>query len=166
VVWKGDNTIPGYKNPVITLRFDELGDGCHVVIRNPLLMPAAELTSMAGGRTDADREAFEAARAAVEAGQQPEGDVLSGDDENRIWAMISRLIVGWRVWDPTAPIEIDDDGNLAGDDAEPPRLGLPATPELVGKLPQVILTRIMEEFSKANPQGRPPGQEDGTSRTS
>jgi hypothetical protein len=121
---------------------------------------------MAGNRTDADREKFEQARAAIEAGQEPEGEILSGDDEERIWAMIAGIIVGWRVWDPTVPVEVDDDGNLIEDGSEPPRLPLPATAELVGKLPQDILTAIMEEFSKANPQARPPVPGDGTSRTS
>ena len=158
--------MPGYKSPVITLRFDDLGDGCHVVIRNPRLMPSAELTAVAGGRTDADRQKFEQAKAAIAAGQEPEGEILSGDDENRIWAMIARLIVGWRVWDPTTPVQIDDDGNLIEDGAEPPQLPLPATPELVGKLPQEILTRIMEEFSRANPPVPPADQADGTGRTS
>lgn len=156
----------GYKNPVITLRFEELGEGCHVVIRNPKLMPSAQLTSMAGGRSDADREKFEQAKAAIEAGQEPAEGILTGEDENRIFAMLASLVVGWRVWDPTAPVDVDEDGNLIAGDAEPPRLGLPATAALIGKLPQVILTRIMEEVGKVNPQSPPAPPEDGTSRTS
>lgn len=129
-------------------------------------MPAAQLTSMAGGRSDADREKFEQARVAVEAGEDPGDDILTGEDENRIYGMLASLVVGWRVWDPTAPVQVDDDGNLIGGDAEPPRLGLPATPALIGKLPQVILTAIMEEVGKANPQQPPAVPGDGTSRTS
>jgi hypothetical protein len=158
--------LTGYKNPIITLRFEELGEGCHVVIRNPRLMPSAQLAAMASNRTAADREQFDQARAAIDAGQEPDGEILTDDDENRIWKMIASLVVGWRVWDPAAPVEVDDDGNLIDDGSEPPRLPLPATPELVGKLPQVILTRMMEEFNAANPQVPPAAQADGTSRTS
>jgi hypothetical protein len=129
-------------------------------------MPAAQLTSMAGGRSDADREKFEQAKAAIEAGQEPAEDILSDDDENRIYAMLASLVVGWRVWDPTAPLQVDDDGNLIAGDTEPPRLGLPATPALIGKLPQAILTRIMEEVGKVNPQSPPAALADGTSRAS
>lgn len=129
-------------------------------------MPGGQLRAMAAGRSDADRAKFEAARAAAEAGQEPADDVLTGEDEDRIFGMIAGLVVGWRVWDPTAPIEVDEDGNLIGDDAEPPRLPLPATPELVRLLPQVILTEIMNKVSEINPQVPPAPPEDGTSRTS
>lgn len=156
----------GYKNPVITLRFDDLGDGCHVVIRNPKLMPGGQLRAMASGRSDADREKFKAALAAAEAGQEPPDDVLTDADEDRIFGMIAGLVVGWRVWDPTAPVDVDDDGNIIEGDSEPARLPLPATPETVKLLPQAILTRIMNEVSTVNPQVPPAPPEDGTSSPS
>lgn len=159
----------GYKNPVIRIPFPEdLAPDCHVVIRNPRLMPASEIQSLAGSRTDADRERIRAARAAIEAGQEIPDDLVTEEDGNRTYALIARLIVGWRVWDPRVPVKLDDQGNLIEDEETAPRLLPPApvTPELAGLLPQEVLFAIMEEVGKANPQKPPAPQADGTSRTS
>lgn len=156
----------GYKNPVVTLRFEDLGEGCHVVMRNPKLLPGGQLRAMAGGRSDADREKLQAALAAAEAGQAPADDILSDEDQDQIFGMIAGLIVGWRVWDPTAPVDVDEDGNYVAGDAEASRLPLPATPKLVALLPQVILTAIMNKVGEVNPQVPPAPPEDGTSKTS
>lgn len=126
----------GYRNPVITLRFDELveeGDTCHVIIRNPKTMPGSEFKSMAD-----------------------DGD--GGDKMDRTFEMISRLIVGWHVWDPTVPLKVNEHtGELIYDEETTPRLlPLPATPQSVAKLPQVIMLRLMEEVSGAvNPKTSP-----------
>lgn len=139
--------MPGYANRIITLPFPELaepGDDIHVVIRNPRLMPVEELRSLAGGdRSKADMDRIAAAKAALDAGQDVPDDLVTDEDAGRGFAMVARLVIGWHVYDATSTEE------------DQPLLPLPATPELVGKLPQDILTRIMEEVNKANPPGSP-----------
>lgn len=158
----------GYKAPIITLRFPELADDIHVVIRNPRLIPMAELRSMyAGVMTDEDKAAIEEARAAAEAGREVPDGLVTDELTSRGFTMVAGLIIGWRVWDPTVPVRVDGDGNLVEDDETVPQLlPMPATPELVGKLPAEILTRIMDEVNQVNPQARTAPQEAGTSRTS
>ena len=70
-----------------------------------------------------------------------------------MFAMIARLVVGWRVWDPTVPLKVNPDtGALIHDEETEPRLlPLPATAELVAKLPQVI-------SDEAHGRGRERGQ--------
>jgi hypothetical protein len=134
-----------------------------VVIRNPRLIPAAELQSFFEG----SRDFAEAARAAAEAGSDvPDETVKEGTAQ--MYRLAAHLIVGWRVWDPRVPVKLDDDGNLIEDEETRPRLlpGAPVTPELARLLPQEPLTAIMEEVAKANPQNRRAAPEDGTSRTS
>ena len=140
-----EHTISGYRNRVITLSFPELaeeGDDIHVVIRNPRLMPAEELRAMAGARSDADLQRLAAAQQAI-AQTGDAGDLVTDEDANRGFEMVARLIIGWRVYDATSTAE------------DQPLLPLPATVESVGKLPQEILTRIMEEVGKANPPRTP-----------
>jgi hypothetical protein len=161
--------LPGYKNPIITLRFPDLvedDDNCYVVIRNPRLMPADQMRALASKvrRTDADRERIEAAKALVEAGEEIPDELVTEDDADRMFGMIAKLVVGWRVWDPAVPVELDDDGNLIeGDETAPPLLPLPATAKLIAKLPGEILTALMQEMSKINPPKIPA---DGTGKTS
>lgn len=113
-------------------------------------MPADEIRALAGKRGDADMERIAAAQQAIaETGDA--GDLVTDEDANRGFEMIARLIIGWRVYDATSTEE------------DQPLLPLPATPALVGKLPQEILTRVMEEVGKANPPRTPA---DGTSKTS
>ncbi len=159
----------GYKNRIITLTFPDLadeGDSIHVVLRNPRLLPAEELQALAGARrrTVEERQRLEAARAALDAGLDIPDELVSDDDANRGFELVARLVVGWRVWDSTTPVKLDADGNLIEDEETRPRLlPLPATTESVGKLPQEILTRIMQEVAAANP---PRSQEGSTSKTS
>ncbi len=121
-----------YRNPVITLKFDELvedGDTCHVIIRNPKLMPADEFKAMAGA----------------------DGEESGTGTMDRSFGLIARIVIAWRVWDPTVPVKVDEDtGELICDEETEPRLlPLPATPELVAKLPQLIALRLMEEVGAA-----------------
>ncbi len=138
----------GYRDAIITLKFPELvedGDTCHVIIRNPRTMPGSEFKAMASG---ADENAD------------------SGETMDRMFAMIARLVVGWRVWDPTVPLKVNPDtGALIHDEETEPRLlPLPATAELVAKLPQVISMKLMDEVGSAvNPKTSPA---DSTSTTS
>jgi hypothetical protein len=133
----------GYKNPVITLRFDDLvedGDTCHVIIRNPRTMPGSQFTAMAAG-----------------------GDMSEDDAKmHRVHEMIAGLVIGWRVWDPTVPVKADPEtGELIHDEETTPRLlPLPATPENVAKLPQEIQMAIMGKVTEAvNPPQSPASQE-------
>lgn len=158
--------MPGYANPVITLRFPELaeeGDNIYVVIRNPRTMAAGELRA---GASKADQERIAAAQAAAEAngGQVPDG-MVTDEDEDRGSAIMAKLILGWRVWDTTVPVKIDPGtGDLIHDDETEPRLlPLPATPELVQRLPMPVINAIGQEIAKMNPTPTPA---DGTGRTS
>jgi hypothetical protein len=120
----------GYRNPVITRRFDELvedGDTCHVIIRNPQTMPGTEFTALAS-----------------------RGDTESGEERIKgVCGLIANLIIGWRVWDPTVPVKADlETGELIHDEETAPRLlQLPATAETVAKLPQAILMDLMEQVT-------------------
>jgi hypothetical protein len=103
-------------------------------------MPAAELRALAGGQADADSERIAAAKAVIDAGGELPGELVTDEDTDRGFAMVAKLVIGWRVYDATST---EDDQ---------PLLGLPATTELVGRLPREILERVMEEVGKANPQ--------------
>jgi hypothetical protein len=155
----------GYKNPVIRIPFPaDLASDCWVVIRNPRLVPAAELQALYAG----SGEFAAAVQAAAEAGTEVDDDVLAGQGATQMYRLTARLIIGWRVWDPRVPVKLDDDGNLIEDEETVPRLlpKAPVTPELAGLLPQEVLFAITDEVGKANPQKQPPVQEAGTSRTS
>jgi hypothetical protein len=122
--------MPGYANRIVTIHFPELSeppDDVHVVMRNPKTVPAGELRSSAGD---------------VPTG--PDGTPADDDKaESAGYAVLAKLIIGWHVYDGTST---EDDQ---------PLLGLPATPESVGKLPMEILTRLTEELAKVNPQPTP-----------
>lgn len=131
---KEQTAMPGYANRVITLRFEELTQDdeptIHVVLKNPRLLPPGELaprklTLDENGRPiDAD----EAKRA---------------NDE-----VLAKLIIGWRVFD-ASDFAVDADGNELPQDALP----LPATAELVAKLPTAIYMKITETINESyNPQ--------------
>lgn len=129
----------GYKNPVLTLRFDDLvedGDTCHVIIRNPRTMPGDQFTALAAdGETSGD-----------------------GDKMHRMHQLIAGLVIGWRVWDPAVPVKADPEtGELIHDEETRPRLlPLPATAETVATLPSEILMAIMTKVTEAvNPQQSP-----------
>jgi hypothetical protein len=129
----------GYRNPVITRRFDELveeGDTSYVVMRNPQTMPGTEFTAiMAGGETAGDEEKLA-----------------------RIHGMLAGLVIGWRVWDPTVPVKANPEtGELIHDEETTPRLlPLPATAGSVAILPTVILSDLMDQVTKVvNPPQSP-----------
>lgn len=118
----------GYANRVVTLDFKELSedwetDPIRVTIRNPRLVPPNDL--------------------------RPKG--IDSEDEDEVmqasFEAIARLIVGWHVYDASAPIELDSDGQATGDQ---PLLPLPATAELVAKLPLEIINRLGEEVQQAS----------------
>lgn len=121
--------IAGYKDRTVTLEFPELaedGDKIYVALRNPRMVPVAALRTRQVAR-DANGEALD-----------------PDDEQTAVFEVYAGLIVDWHVYDATS---IDDD--------QPP-LPLPATAELVGKLPLEIQERISEEVAaRRNPTTTP-----------
>src|SRR5689334_19366391 len=77
------------------------------------------------------------------------GDPVPGSGLVAMHEIISRLVVAWRVYDASV-VEVDPD---TGEPLDQPLLPLPATPELVAKLPSAILSRISDEMTGAvNPK--------------
>lgn len=70
-------------------------------------------------------------------------DLVTDEDADRGFEFVAKLVVGWHVYDAS---DVSDN---------PPLLPLPATVELVSRLPQEILTSIMAEVTKATPQQNP-----------
>ena len=131
-----------YSNQIITLDFPELtddpaGDPIRVVIRNPRLMASGELTIKDSGIT---------------AG--PDGQPVVTDEdaaEKKGFERFAKLVVGWRVYDATWPIELDAEFNVVSSTA--PLLPLPATADSIARLPLAILTRLGQELTDAlNPK--------------
>lgn len=119
----------GYKNRTVTLEFPDLaedGDRIYVALRNPRMVPVTVLRTRQVAR-DANGEALDPA-----------------DEQLAVFEVYADLIVDWHVYDATS---IDED--------QPP-LPLPATAELVGKLPLEIQERISEEVNeRRNPTKTP-----------
>lgn len=127
-----------------------------MTIRNPRNMAPGELRAAAGKVTDADKERFAAAKAAMDAtGDIPEG-LADDEDENKGFAIMAKLVLAWRIWDATVPVKADPETGeeIHDEETEPRLLPLPATAKLIAKVPGVILARITEELQKANPQVR------------
>jgi hypothetical protein len=121
--------LAGYKNRTVTLEFPDLaedGDRIYVALRNPRMVPVTVLRTRQVAR-DANGEALDPA-----------------DEQLAVFEVYADLIVDWHVYDATS---IDED--------QPP-LPLPATAELVGKLPLEIQERISEEVNeRRNPTKTP-----------
>jgi hypothetical protein len=132
--------IPGYSNRIIRIPFPDLSDDPEndpiwVAIRNPRLVPPAELTpDHVTGITDGVPDDMDAAN-------------------NATYKIMSRLIVGWRAYDASRPVQL----NAVGEDVTPQVL-LPASPESftppnVAKLPMEIVQAIGKEMTDAmNPR--------------
>ena len=130
-----------YANRVITKHFTELvepGDDIWVTIRNPQLMSPGEFTS-----SEADLE--------TGPDVQPVANEANKRAVNRLGA---KLIIGMRVYDPTAPIELDDHGNPLPT-AEPVLLPAKPAAEDVAKLPMGIINWLAQELARVNPQQTP-----------
>lgn len=135
----------GYGNRIIHLNFDELSetfdpavfaaggtqiDSIWVSMRNPRLMAPGELTPK---------------EVALDANGQP---VNADDASSSMYEIFSKLIIGLRAYDAT-DFQIDDTGRPLPQSP----LSMPATPDVVRKLPTVIINRIAEEMTAAaNPQ--------------
>ena len=127
----------GYLNRVIRLDFSDLSanpdtDPVWIVIRNPRLVPPSELTSNIA--------------------LNPDGTPVDMNDATEaMYRTMLRLIVGWRVYDGTAPFELHPvTGEPFGDQ---PLLPSPATLDSVKKLPTVMINAVANEIKQAaNPQ--------------
>ena len=139
----------GYLNPVITKRFPELGDDVWVTIRNPKTMTATELRSKKDIETD-------------EQGKVVDSDETMGAGNE----VIAKIIIGWRAYDGSWVPEIDPETGEMKPGQEQPRLPLPATAELVAKLPLPVFIWLGEEIAKINPQVPTSAPEAGTGKTS
>jgi len=73
-----------YKDRTIRLDFPELGEGCHVVIKNPALLPLEMSAPIEDGLSPEDRSAAILKRAKARTGA---------------------LVVSWLMWDITAEQE-------------------------------------------------------------
>jgi hypothetical protein len=127
----------GYANNVITLTFPELSedpenDSIHVVIRNPRLMAPSQLKPR-----DVDLDA--------------EGKPVDEEDAERAsFEVMAKLVIGWRVYDPTAEITVDEKGEVTSDQ---PLLPKEYNADNVAKLPMAIINRLATEMAEAvNPQ--------------
>lgn len=133
-----------YANRVIRIPFDDLtddkqNDPVWVIIRNPRLMPAKEITSVSdnSGAYDENGKIIDRAKA-----------------EEATDKLIAKLVVAARVYDATAMPEYDPlTGELVGNGEQPLLPPTPWGPETAAKLPLQIRVRIAEEFTSAqNPQ--------------
>ncbi len=130
-----------YANRVITKHFPDLtepGDDIWVCIRNPKLMAPAEMSAGADIELDGDG-----------------APKVTGDGMRASYKIAAKLIIGWRVYDPSAPIELDEHGEPLTGDGAAPLLPSPATAENVAKLPLEIFMWLGEEIGKVNPQLAP-----------
>ena len=134
----------GYARQVITLKFDDLAadpenDRIWVVIKNPQLQPPQALRPP-------NPEAYEKG----DDGKLKDPEAASEGGQ----AVAAKLVVAWRVYDPTSTPEFDPD---TGEEIPGTgRMLLPAPPggdgvppEAFAKLPRAIQTRIMETISEA-----------------
>lgn len=125
----------GYANRLVHVDFTEElaepGDSVWVTIRNPKHLTAAELRPR-------------------EVALMPDGvtPVNMDDATNAMYETLAKLIVGWHVYD-ASDLTLNEDGTPTAQALLP----VPATPELVAKLPVAIVKRLSEEVTNAvNPQ--------------
>lgn len=139
--------MPGYANRVIHIPFpdltdDPVNDPIWLSIRNPQYMSPQEMRPK---------------DLAMNADGTPVDTAAAQDSMYEVYA---KLILGWRVYDPRS-ISIDPE---TGVEADMVRLPSPPTPELVAKLPMVIINKLSEVVKEAiNP---PSGSATDTSKTS
>lgn len=124
----------GYKNAYLHIPFDELADGCSVLIRNPRLLPGDKLQALR----------------AVSDSDDP------GVQQDAMNEVLADVIVAWRKMyaanDETPDIDLDGDEDLEAlmarlEAAEQEPLGA-VTRANVARLPVVVTNRISEEFKK------------------
>lgn len=128
----------GFRNRILTLAFPDLTDEgdpvLHVVLRNPQTVPPTDLVpnDLPVGPDGAPLDQALAAQRSRE--------------------IIARLIIGWRMFD-ASDFGYDPETGLATDQQPLP---LPATPELVDKLPMAVIREINQVITEAvNPPSSP-----------
>lgn len=129
--------MPGYANPVITLRFDHLVDDpatdpIWVALRNPKIMTP---------------DALRPRDVPVDADGKP---VNQADALTAMYEIIAGLLMAWRAYD-ASDITIDAAGNVQPM-ALLPDLSktAPATPDMVKRLPMEIINAIAEQIKQAS----------------
>jgi len=130
--------VTGFRNRILTLSFPDLTDEdepiLHVVLRNPKTVPPTDLVPD-DLPTGPDGVPLDQALAA-----------------QRSREIIARLIIGWRMYD-ASDFGYDPETGLPTDQQPLP---LPATPELVDRLPMDVIREINKVISEAvNPQSSP-----------
>ncbi|MEZ0089926.1 hypothetical protein [Streptacidiphilus sp. EB129] len=124
----------GYQNRFILIPFDDLADGCSVLIRNPKLLPPDKLEAVSAASESSDPGA---ARQAMN-------------------SVMADVIVAWHNVYPAdedlADIDLDNPGDLAAlmetlESRSQEPLGRP-TVDTVARLPLTITNRVAEEFKK------------------
>jgi hypothetical protein len=112
--------VPGYLNRFIDVDLsEEYGEGCHVRLHNPKVIPQSMLEPSKKVVVDADNKPVDR-----------EAAVAASDE------VMCRLIKDWNVYDASC-----------FEDEQPP-LPLPATPELLAKLPlgvKLLLSKIITD---------------------
>lgn len=124
--------MPGYSNRVVHIPFPELsddpvGDPIWLSVRNPRLMSPQELQP---------RE--------VPLNEQGE-PTDQGEARTAMFELYAKMIVGWRAYDPRT-IRVDPN---TGQELDMELLPSPPTPELVGRLPMVILNKLSDVIKDA-----------------
>jgi hypothetical protein len=135
-----EKPMSGYNNPYVLLEFPNLGDDVSVLIRNPQLMPPAQLQPR---------------DVAVDENGQPVDQEAA---RQASYEVMERLIVAWKVYEAfEGEIEVAEDADPTElfqqlTVGEPKRLGKINT-DSIGRLPLAILNRIGEEVGRvADPQ--------------
>lgn len=112
-------TIPGYADRTVTLYFQDLGPEIYVTLRNPKTMSPTALRPR---------------DIPLDANGVP---VNQEEAEAAMYEMLAALVKDWCVYDATSDAE------------DQPRLTLPATSDLIRKLPMSIITGITEKLAEA-----------------
>jgi hypothetical protein len=145
----------GYANRVIKIDFPSLSsdwdtDPVWVIIRNPRLLPAREITAITDMAGAYDENGKILDRALAEAATDK---------------MIARLVIAARVYDATAVPQYDPlTGEVVSGAEQPLMPPAPWEPETAARLPLVIRMRVGEEFTTAQKASPEPG--DPTQKTS
>jgi hypothetical protein len=128
----------GYAARLLHITFPELSedpnaDPIYVGMRNPKVMPMDQIQP-----------------SGEEVTVGPDGQVVPPKSaKDSMYEIIAKLVVSWRVYDATH-MELDP---TSGQPTDQPLLPLPATPDLVRRLPGAIVNRLAEEVVGAlNPQ--------------
>jgi hypothetical protein len=128
--------VAGYGNRIVTLRFPEISetdpdgnvtDMIFVSLKNPMVVPPGVLKPP--GKTKLGED-----------GLPVDFDAATADMN----VILSRLIVAWHAYDAD-----DCRVDYNGDPTDQELLGLPATPELVARLPQTITLRMAQLVGEA-----------------